>query len=108
MLNINGMGTKRLVSKVLRQSARGQNCTLRLDGCNYDPSTTVLAHISLKGRSGMGIKPSDCESCFACSNCHDVIDGRAKGEYDDNDLLRAHFETLELWRTMGLVRFKGD
>ncbi len=96
---------QRLESKKLRNSARGQMCTLRLENCNHNTDTTVLAHINLTGRSGMGIKPNDNESCFACSNCHDVIDGRVKGFYTNKDLLRANFETMQKWVSMGLVEF---
>ena len=48
-----------LVSTALRQSARGETCTLRLGCCNGDPSTTVLAHIRAFGWAGMAQKPSD-------------------------------------------------
>jgi hypothetical protein len=65
----------------LRQFARGQDCQVRIYGvCNYNPETTVLAHIRLGGVAGMGQKPPDFPGCFvfACSNCHDAIDKRIK------------------------------
>lgn len=92
------------ISKRLRQSARGQECTLRLAGCNFNTETVILAHLSVAGRSGMGMKAADIESCFSCSNCHDVIDGRSKGVYDGADLLRAHFETIDIWIKAGLIK----
>jgi Protein of unknown function (DUF1364) len=65
------------VSK-LTQAARGQDCQVRLPNiCNFNPETTVLAHYRLAGTCGTGIKPPDLLGAWACSNCHDVIDGRA-------------------------------
>lgn len=87
----------------IRRAARGQMCTLRLEGCNYNKETTVLAHVRMAGHCGIGSKPSDIKSCFACSSCHDVIDGRTKGEFDYKDLLRGHFETLDVLIELNLV-----
>ena len=39
--------------------------------CNYNPETTVFAH---RGSGGMGMK--SLWGAFACSDCHDVYDGR--------------------------------
>ncbi|BBI46989.1 hypothetical protein KPSA1B_105772 [Pseudomonas syringae pv. actinidiae] len=36
----------RMTSKKLRASAKGQDCTVRIPAiCNYNPETTVLAHL---------------------------------------------------------------
>ena len=71
----------------LRQFARGQSCTLRLEGvCNHDPETTVLAHIVRKGHGIMGGKPHDLSAAHACSACHDVIDGRVKSPFTSDEL----------------------
>lgn len=91
----------------LRKSARNQDCTLRLDGCNFNPETTVLAHIRMNRFCGIGIKPPDYMSCFACSSCHDAIDGRVKSDTVYKDILRAHFETMLIWVDMGLIEVKG-
>lgn len=62
----------------IRQSARDEECTLRLPGCNLRTDTTVLAHSNrLSDGKGMGLKASDLNACYACMNCHDVLDGRA-------------------------------
>ena len=90
----------------LRKSARGQNCTLRLTGCNYNPETVVLAHIRINKFCGTGIKPPDYMGCFACSNCHDAIDGRVKSDDTYKDILRAQNETLKYWVDNGLVEIK--
>lgn len=80
---------------------------MRLSGCNHDPETVVLAHIRIAGHAGMGLKPADYKACFACSHCHDVIDGRVKGEFTEKDLLRGHFETMDVWAKSGLITVKG-
>lgn len=90
----------------LRKSAQGQQCTLRLTGCNYNPETVVLAHIRINKFCGTGIKPPDYMGCFACSNCHDKIDGRVKSDTVYKDILRAHFETMQHWVEAGLIEVK--
>jgi hypothetical protein len=96
----------RVISQKLRDSARGQTCTLRLDGCGYDDGTIVLAHIPC-GQKGMGMKGPDVIACFACNHCHSVIDSRARGEYTDADLLRALAETQLIWLRLGLLKVPG-
>ena len=70
----------------LRKSARGMPCTLQLECCNHNCETTVLAHIRLGFNAGIGQKPPDHHALFACSDCHDAIDGRTK-DYWDFDFL---------------------
>jgi hypothetical protein len=71
----------------LRKLARDQPCMVRIPGiCNFDPTTTVLAHIRRGGVGGMGIKPPDLCGVWACSSCHDVIDGRRVSEVPDGEL----------------------
>lgn len=96
----------RIVSKKLRDSARGQDCTLRLPGCSFDPARTVLCHLPV-GMKGVGVKTPDLFAVFADDCCHAVIDGRAKGEFDASDLLRALAETQMKWVQMGLITIKG-
>ncbi|MBW5896060.1 DUF1364 domain-containing protein [Pectobacterium brasiliense] len=63
-------------SKALRESARGQACTLQISGiCNGNPETTVLCHLP-SPTHGMGYKGDDFWAVYGCSSCHDVIDGR--------------------------------
>ena len=78
---------KTLVSQLLRDSARGQECTIRLPGiCNRDPATTVLCHLP---GGGTGMKHSDIHAAFACSSCHDEVDRRT--QIDDAEYARASF-----------------
>ena len=99
----NRSGKKKNVSQKLRKSAKGRNCTLRLAECNHDIDTTVLAHLPC-GQKGIGIKSPDYMAVFACSDCHDVIDARVKGEFDESDLLRALAETWAIWIDEGLIK----
>lgn len=81
----------------LRKLARGRDCQVRIPGvCNRDPSTTVLAHIRLPGVSGVGMKVPDLLGAWACSACHDVIDGRVKAFEGA--------ETLRLYHLEGMAR----
>lgn len=60
----------------LRQSARGEECTVRLSCCNSNPETTVLAHAPSDDH-GMALKSPDWWAAYACSSCHDALDHRA-------------------------------
>jgi hypothetical protein len=63
----------------LTKAAEGRDCQIRIPGvCNFNPYTTVLAHYRLAGTCGTGIKPDDAQGAWACSSCHDAIDGRIK------------------------------
>lgn len=58
----------------IRSSAKGKNCQVRIPGvCNYNPETTVAAHMN---GGGMGRKVHDIFSARCCSSCHDAVDGR--------------------------------
>lgn len=71
----------------LRDLANGQNCMARIPTvCNFNPETTVLAHLRIGGVAGMGQKPPDTCAIWACSCCHDVIDGRAKSQWSADQL----------------------
>ncbi len=99
------MGPKQrnAVVPALRQSARGERCTLRLACCNNDPETTVLAHIRKFGWAGVAEKPPDYLAVFACSACHDAFD--RGGEWGWEDVLRALGETLQRHYATGRLRF---
>lgn len=59
----------------LRNEARDRDCMVRLPGiCNFDSSTTVLAHVRKIGISGFGIKSPDFLGAWACSACHAYVD----------------------------------
>ena len=73
----------------ITQSAKGQQCQVRLEGiCNGNPETVVLAHYRMSGTCGTGIKPNDILGAYACSACHDEVDRRTR--YIDTDIARLH------------------
>lgn len=91
------------VSKAMRREARGKDCNLQLPGiCNHNPETTVLAHLRFFGWAGMAEKPADYLAVFACSNCHDVLDGKNReGRIDGWDVVRALGDTLQAQERAG-------
>ncbi|MGE4799277.1 nuclease domain-containing protein [Yersinia hibernica] len=71
-------------SKALRDSARGQCCTLQIPSiCNGNPETTVLCHLP-SSTHGMGYKSDDYWA----------------GEKEQT-LLLALYKTIELWIKSG-------
>lgn len=94
-------------SKKLRESARGMDCALRIPGaCNHNPETTVLAHLPC-GHKGVGMKSPDNMAVFACSSCHDALDGRRQDVVIDwRDVLRALAETQLHWIEKGMMVVK--
>jgi hypothetical protein len=97
-------------SDAIRKSARGQDCALRIPGhCNFNPETTVLAHV---GKNiGMSMKCDDSFAVYACSSCHDQIDSRA-GVMDEGTksiyILSALEETQNKLFDAGLIAAKGQ
>ncbi|TMS82482.1 DUF1364 domain-containing protein [Pseudoalteromonas sp. S554] len=81
--------TPPIKSKKIRESAKGKDCQVRIPGvCNFNPETTVLAHV---GRgSGVAQKCDDIHSAYACSDCHDVIDGRVREGNADEIIIYAY------------------
>ena len=91
-----------LRSKKIKNSARDEDCSLRLGECS-SPETVILAHIG-KSR-GVGIKCSDYFAVYACSTCHDIIDGRAKSQFTKDELNSEKLRALE--ETQGKLVNKG-
>jgi hypothetical protein len=80
----------------LRKEAKGRGCMVRIPKvCNFNSETVVLAHIRLAGVSGMGMKSPDLIGAWACSACHDEIDGRTRKSGLSRDELRlAHYDGM--------------
>lgn len=78
--------------KDLRKLARGQDCLVRLPGCNGGGETTVLAHYRMAGYCGTGIKPPDILGAWCCSRCHDICDGREQNVVTPQEARLAHSE----------------
>lgn len=102
--------TPRIISKKIRNSAKGKNCTLRLNGCRNDVDTVIFAHINTDFK-GIGNKSPDLFGVYACSNCHDFLDDRHVLPFEVHhykDVLRALTETqMELYK-IGLIEVKKD
>lgn len=72
--------------------------------CNGDPATTVGAHVRLVGVSGMSMKAPDLFIAWACSGCHDFLDGRTPSlvPYSERRLMllegmaRTQYELIQL------------
>ena len=88
-------------SKKIRKSARGEDCSLRLEGCSFNPEQTVLAHVGSMG--GRGLKCDDTMAVYACYNCHTKIDGHKRKDYA-GDILRAIEETQRKLHDKGLLK----
>jgi len=90
-------------SKKLRDSARGEQCTLNIVGiCNYDPATTVLSHLPSEIA---GYKSTDISSAYCCSSCHRIIDDRSKLSPQDYEFYcrRGQVRTLTRMEEKGLI-----
>lgn len=79
--------TPKIVSKKIRNSAKGESCTLRIDCQN--PKTVVFAHLNTRWK-GMGNKSPDLFGVYACDVCHILLDS---GQVSKEDQLRALTET---------------
>lgn len=59
----------------LRKEARGRECQVRIPNiCNWNPETTILAHVRMAGLCGVGMKSNDLFGAWCCSSCHAEID----------------------------------
>lgn len=99
-------------SNALTKSAEGQDCTLQIAGvCHNNTETTVLAHLPDES-AGRGLKADDISACFACSDCHSVLDGHTNFDLSREDkefyMRRAQVRTWRIWRNLELISIKGD
>ncbi len=81
----------------ITESARGEQCLIRIPGvCNRDDTTTVACHEP--SGSGIGLKWPDSEVAYGCSACHDEIDGRTTYKpngrvlYSQEDIMLAFYQ----------------
>ena len=93
----------------LTESAQGEEYCLRLyPYCNCNTETTVLAHINCIDK-GTSKKSPDWWAVYACSTCHDIIDGKninhalSKSEITEC-ILRAIYLTQKRMIEKGLIR----
>lgn len=96
----------------IRQSARGEECLVRIPGvCTHDPATVIWSHYrGLAGGKGMGIKSPDVCGAYACVACDMAYDGQTKRPAGmtkaDVDLawLQGHIRSLLKLEQKGLIR----
>ena len=95
----------------ITESARGEECTIRLPKvCNYNPETSVWCHSNRsKDGKGMGLKAKDENGAYGCSQCHAVYDrqhSRPKGmslqEVEDRFTL-AMEKSQQILKDKGLI-----
>ncbi|MCP4127326.1 MAG: DUF1364 domain-containing protein [Gammaproteobacteria bacterium] len=95
----------------IRQSAKGEVCTVMSSHCNRDKETVILAH-DRGGALSLGLKPPDIFACYACSTCHDVLDDRIRHEYRPEELellfYRAVRRTQKILLRKGLIKYAGQ
>jgi len=92
------------MSKITK-SAKGQQCTVMIPAvCNFDPATTVFAHLN---GGGLGMKQKDLFGAYCCSACHAWLDGgyarTTTRDARDLEHLRAMKKTQELLIEQGLI-----
>ena len=96
----------------ITESARGQECQVRIPGvCSGDSSTVVWAHaIGLASGRGIGLKANDLSGAYACQKCHDAYDRRIK-PYGvlyfqvKECFFEGHLRSLAKKKKKGLVKF---
>lgn len=94
----------------IRDSARGERCTVRIEGCPNDPATTIWSH-NRHGRAGKGgaLKAFDLNGAYCCTHCDAIYDGQAPlpagwtREQVELAWYHGHAESLLLLATKGLV-----
>ena len=100
-------------SKKLRNSAKGQDCTINIPGrCSYDTEKTMLCHFPDDSGTGvMGSKSDDTCAGFGCHECHTLMDNRNlfyKAGFTEADywyfVHRSMVRTLRKWVEMELIK----
>jgi len=94
-------------NKKITDSARGEDCQVRIPGiCNFNPETTIAAHMN---GAGMGTKHHDMFIAYACSDCHSVIDGHIvpalRLAITRGEIRQMHYEGI--FRTQYILLEKG-
>jgi len=85
---------KRLRSKKIRDSAKGEDCTLRLSpNCTDEWGAVVLCHVGKL--SGTSAKCHDTFAVYGCNYCHDIIDSRVKTDIAKGQIAREKLRALE-------------
>lgn len=89
-------------SKKIRDSAKGEECQIRVEGCNRNSETTVFCHLD---GGGMGAKSSDIFGAYGCSSCHGKVDGSIPSYWSSTVLALYFYEGMK--RTQQILVNKG-
>lgn len=105
-------------SRALLDAVQYMPCALRVSsfvpGHKCAPQETVVGcHLDRSIGKGIGTKVSDLYAIAACSNCHDILDGRDNARRDFilakyptaylDRVIRGLTETQARWVDMGLL-----
>lgn len=98
-------------SKKLRDSARGEECTLQIHPyCEGSSESIVLCHLPSEGH-GIALKSPDHWSVYGCGVCHAIIDGRQSCDIEREEIeackTRGLYRTWERMIAKGLITIKG-
>lgn len=92
--------SKKIKSKKIRDSAKGESCTMRLVGiCDKDPAKVSLCHVN-SFRKGVANKSHDIHAYYGCNSCHRQ---ETANKVDASDILRAMIETQDRLVQKGLI-----
>lgn len=94
----------------IRESARGEQCLVRLPGvCTHDPATVIWSHArwGAAGR-GKGIKALDLAGAYCCTACDAAYDGQRPAPGMSRDEIdtawcHGHFRSLVRLHEKGLL-----
>lgn len=94
-------------SKKIRNSAKGEDCTLQIGGvCRGDNETVVLCHFPLHD-GGSARLNGEISAGYGCFSCHSVIDRREYTSLSEADrefyMRRSMVRTLDRLVEKGLV-----
>lgn len=99
------------VNQKIRDSARGEQCTVRIIGvCTFDPEKTIWSHAPL-GAAGKGgqIKALDLCGAYCCTACDAAVDqlaglppGVTRAQVLE-DWFMGHMRSLVILRQKGLA-----
>ena len=94
-------------SKKIRDSAKGEECTLVIGGvCNGDNETVVLCHFGVHS-GGSARLNGDLSAGYGCFSCHSIIDRREYSSLSEADrefyMRRSQVRTLDRLVDKGLV-----
>lgn len=89
----------KIQSKKIRNSAKGEACSLRVHPQCQDGETVVFCHLNSIFR-GTGLKSPDIFGVYSCANCHSMLDA---SKVSGDDQLRALQETQMKLAVKGLL-----